>query len=183
MQPDGPPLESYRDYLRLLARLHLDRRLWGKLDPSDVVQVTLLEAYQARDRFAGTEPGQLAAWLRRILLRNLANAVRDLGRLKRDAAREVPLDVLGESSARLDAWLAAEQESPGAALARQEEADRLARALLRLPEPQREAVTLRQLQGLSLAEVARRLGRTPAAVAGLLHRGLKQLRALLGEPG
>ena len=181
MQPDGPPLESYRDYLRLLARLHLDRRLWGKLDPSDVVQLTLLEAHQARDRFEGG-PEQLAGWLRRILLRNLANAVRDLGRLKRDAAREVPLDVLGESSARLDAWLAAEQESPGAALARQEEADRLARALLHLPGPQREAVALRHLHGLSLAEVARRLGRTPAAVAGLLHRGLKHLRALLDEP-
>jgi RNA polymerase sigma-70 factor (ECF subfamily) len=55
----------------------------------------------------------------------------------------------------------------------------LAEAVAALPEAQREAVTLHHLQGWPLAEVARHLDRTPAAVMGLLHRGLRQLRIRL----
>jgi RNA polymerase sigma-70 factor (ECF subfamily) len=177
-------LEPFHDYLWLLARLHLDERLRGKLDPSDLVQQTLLEAYQALDRFEGRDAAQTAAWLRQILARNLANAGRDFGRAKRDVAREQSLDAaLAESSARLGAWLAAEQSSPSERAAHGEEAVRLARALAALPEAQREVVVLRHCEGQPLADIARRLGRSPAAVAGLLHRGLERLRELLQEPG
>src|SRR3954470_22167833 len=72
----GQMLELFRDYLRLLARLELDRRLRGKADPSDLVQETFLEAHRDFPQFrGGTEP-ELAAWLRQILARNLANLVR-----------------------------------------------------------------------------------------------------------
>jgi RNA polymerase sigma-70 factor (ECF subfamily) len=184
---DSASLEHYRDYLNLLARLRLDARLRGKLDPSDVVQQTLLEAYQARQQFRGEGPAQEAAWLRQILARNLANAVRDLGRARRDVARERSLEAaVNESSARLEAWLAAwlaaEQSSPSQQAARNEDAVRLARALAQLPEAQREVLVLRHLQGRPLAEISEQLGRSPASVAGLLHRGLKQLRELLQEP-
>src|SRR5947209_2028406 len=81
-------LEPFRSYLMLLARMRLDRKLQGKVGASDIVQQTLLEAHQAAEVLRGQDVVTQAAWLRRILARNLANAVRDLGRHKRDVRRE-----------------------------------------------------------------------------------------------
>jgi RNA polymerase sigma-70 factor (ECF subfamily) len=179
---EGPTLERFRAYLHLLARMQLGPRLQGKLDPSDLVQQTLLQALEALDQFRGRSEAKLAAWLRQILARNLANAARDLGRAKRDVARELSLEAaLEQSSARLEAWLAAEQPSPSQQAQRKEQVLRLAEALASLPKAQQEALTLHYLQGWSLGDIGRHLGRSPAAVAGLIKRGLKQLRLLLHE--
>src|SRR6516165_9962595 len=69
-------LDSYRNYLRLLARTGIDASLQGKADPSDLVQETLLKAHQNFDQFQGETEAELVAWLRRILSRNLADLVR-----------------------------------------------------------------------------------------------------------
>src|SRR5262245_10063846 len=183
-EPDGQTLERFRAYLRLLARLHLDARLRGKLDPSDVVQQTLLQAYRGLDQFQGGTDAERAAWLRRILANNLALAARAFARERRNVAREQPLEAaLDESSARLQAWLAAEQSSPSERAERHEEALRLAEALEQLPEAQREALVLQHWQGRSLAEIGERLDRSAEAVAGLLKRGLKRLRQILQGRG
>lgn len=175
-------LEKYRSYLLLLARVRLGSGLAAKLDPSDVVQETLLQAHGARDQFRGQSEAELAGWLRQILARQLAHSVRDLHRGKRDVQRERSLhDLLEESAHRLDAWLAAEQSSPSQQAARAEQVARLADALQELPDPQREAVVLHYLQGQSVADVAHCLGRTPTAVGGLLFRALKQLRSVLRD--
>src|SRR5262245_56584675 len=176
-------LEPFRAYLRLLARLQIDPRLRRHLDPSDFVQQTLLEAYRGLEQFRGRTEGELAAWLRQILARQMTHAVRDLTRLRRDVTREQPLEAaLAESSERLEAWLVAEQSTPGERAQRNEQAVRLAAALEQLPEAQREAVTLHYWEGWSLAQIAEHLDRTTAAVAGLLQRGLKALRQQLSEP-
>jgi RNA polymerase sigma-70 factor (ECF subfamily) len=155
----------------------LDRRLRGKLDASDVVQQTLLQACQIRHQFRGTTEGEMAAWLRQILARTLLHCVRDLHRARRDVAREQSLQAaIGESSVRLEAWLAAEQSSPSQQVIRMEQVLELAKVVEGLPEDQREAVVLYYFQGDPLAEVAEHFGRSESAVAGLLHRGLKQLR-------
>lgn len=170
-------LERHRDYLRVLARLQLSPALRGKLDPSDVVQQTLLRAHQALDQLRGSSGEEVAAWLRRILARTLANAVRDHGRGRRDVALERSLErSVEESSARLDAWLAAEQSSPSQRAERNERSVLLVKALAELPEAQREALLLKHCQGWSLAEIGRHLDRSPTAVASLLQRGLRQLR-------
>jgi RNA polymerase sigma-70 factor (ECF subfamily) len=173
-------LEKARAYLRLLARLQLDPRLRGKLDPSDVVQQTLLEAYEKREQFRGGTEGEWLAWLRQALAHNLADALRAFGQAKRDVARERSLEEAVEaSSRRLAAWLAAEQSSPSQQAERHEQAVGLAAALAELPDDNREALVLHYCEGWPLADIATHLGRTPAAVAGLLKRGVKQLRGRL----
>ena len=180
---DGDALERRRQYLCLLARLQLDPRLKGKLDPSDVVQQTLLKAHEKRDQFRGRSEGELNAWLRQILANKLAEASRTFGAEARDVARERSLEArLEESSARLEVALQADQSSPSQRAMRHEQVLRLANALARVPEDQRQAVELHHLKGLPVAEVAERMGRSRAAVMGLLFRGLKALRELLKDP-
>lgn len=164
--------------------MQLGRQLQGKLDASDVVQQTLLHAHRAKAQFRGTGPAELAGWLRQILARNLAHTARDFRRAKRDVARERSLEAsLTASSARLELWLAAEQSTPDQKAERHEQALRLAGALEALPEAQRDAVIMHYWQGSTLAEIGQELDRTPQAVAGLLHRGLKKLRSRLLESG
>jgi RNA polymerase sigma-70 factor (ECF subfamily) len=178
-RPQPRPVEDYRDYLRLLARMQLDPRLQGKIDPSDVVQQTLVKAHQHRDQFHGDNEAERAGWLRRILANTLIDAARKFQReLRLERSLEQAVDA---SSARLEAWLAAEQSSPSEQADRQEQLLHLARALGELPDDQRTVVELHHLRGLSVAEVAGGLGKTDAAVAGLLRRGLKKLRELLRE--
>jgi RNA polymerase sigma-70 factor (ECF subfamily) len=179
-RPD--PLEQFRDYLHLLARMQIDPRLRRDCDPSDIVQVVMLKANQGLDGFRGSMPEEQAAWLRRILAHTLADALRDRLRVRRDVRREVDLErSVHASSQRLAACAAARDPSPSAAAVGKENAVRLAHALAQLPEPQREAVTLKHLEGRPLIAVANLMDRSPASVASLVRRGLAKLRDLLAE--
>jgi RNA polymerase sigma-70 factor (ECF subfamily) len=122
------------------------------------------------------------AWLKQMLLNNLADTVRGLTRAKRDPFRERSLNAhISESFIRVEEWLAAVQSSHSHHLARAEDLLRLADSLNSLPQLQREAIVLHYLQGLSVAEVGQQLDKTPSAVAGLLRRGLVRLRELLAS--
>jgi RNA polymerase sigma-70 factor (ECF subfamily) len=177
----GPrPLESYREYLRILGRLQLDPAVRGQLDPSDIVQQTLLRAHQRQDQFRGITNAERAGWLRDILASQIADALRRLGRRPADRGRSLE-EALEQSSAQLDAWLASEQSSVSRRLVRQEQLMAMLEAMAQLPEDQRTALELRHLKGLPVPEVAEQMGKSLPAVAGLLHRGLKSLRGQMGE--
>jgi RNA polymerase sigma-70 factor (ECF subfamily) len=180
---DGPPLDRYRGYLLLLARAHRDPRLQGKVDPSDVVQATLLHAHSRRSQFRGRTEADCLAWLRAILATQLAEVARRFGRRQRDVARERSLELsLSDSASRVADRLAAGGSSPSQQSARRDELLRLADALAALPDDQRRAVELHHLDELSLAETADRMGRSREAVAGLLYRAVKRLRTTLTTP-
>ena len=179
-------LERFRDYLLLLARLEVAPALRDKVDLSGIVQQTLLEAHQglSDDPERVRAQAETAGWLRAILSHNLADALRKLSARKRDVRREWSLDAaLDQSASRLERWLAAEQSSPSQRAIRQEELLRMVASLAELPESQRRAIELHHLRGMPLAEIASELGTTKAAVAGLLHRGLKTLRIRLDPSG
>jgi RNA polymerase sigma-70 factor (ECF subfamily) len=180
----GAVLEPYRPYLHLLASLHLDGPLRGRVEPADVVQQTLLRACTTFHSLRSREPGVVAAWLRTILARTLADNRRDLERARRDFHRERSLEAaLEESSAGLAGLLAADQSSPSEKAMLNEQLLRLSEALAGLPDDVRQAVLAKHCQGKSLREIADSMGRTPASVAGLLRRGLQTLRAQLRPPG
>lgn len=183
-----PPLEAnaddlridrYRSYLLLLARIQLDGRAAAKVDASDIVQQTLLEAHAKQNQFTGDDDA-LAAWLRRALVNNLRDTMRALRRGKRDIRREASLDAqIDQSSLRLGGLIPAHQSSPSQQAVRSEALLRLATALEQLPEPQREAIVLHHLHGWPVVEVAAHLSKSDASVAGLLFRGLRKLRELM----
>lgn len=182
LQPGAgrPKLEQYRDYLLLLARVQIDPRLKAKLDPSDIVQETLLKAHQALDQFKGRSQSELAAWLRAILANTLADAVRKFTRQKGDLEHSLEM-ALEHSSARLEALLSSDEAAPDEQALRNEQLFRLAHALSQLPQEQRTALELKHLQGCSVAVIGQRMQRSRAAVVGLLYRGLKRLRQLFAE--
>jgi RNA polymerase sigma-70 factor, ECF subfamily len=175
-----PAIERWRHYLLLLARAQLGPGGWGRPEASDVVQQSLFDAYRQRDQFRGQSEAEWAAWLRRILACNLADAHRARHRAKRNADREQSLDAaLDQSSASMASFLAAQQSSPSQRAGRNEQLAALAEALATLSEASQEAIVLHYFQGWSLDRIGLQMDRTPASVAGLLKRGLKQLRGLL----
>jgi RNA polymerase sigma-70 factor, ECF subfamily len=181
-QADPPelPLERFRLYLLLLARMQVGDRRGARLDASDIVQQTLLEAHRKRAQYRGGTDAELAGWLRRLLACELADARRGLRRAKRDVRQERAIEeMLAEVSSRLEAGFAAQSSSPSQRADRNEQAIRLAEALVQLPEDQRRAVEMKHLQGCSVADIARQMDRTETAVGGLLRRGMTRLRELL----
>jgi RNA polymerase sigma-70 factor, ECF subfamily len=170
-------LEEYRAYLETLTFLQIDPRLRSKFGLSDVVQDTLLEAWQDLERITALDAEGRKRLLRRMLVNNLLQKIDHERAMRRDVRLEQPLDAAAaESSCRLRDWLIAEDSSPSERLERQEEGLRLLEALSKLAPRQREALILQKYHGWTLAQIAEHLGCTAGAVAGLHARGLKELR-------
>jgi len=167
-------IDEYRPYLLNIARDKIDSAIQQRLDASDVVQQTCLEVTRDFGNFRGTEERQFMAWMKQILINNVANARRDHVFTKmRTTDKERPLD---DGSQRSPAPAAAKQSTPSARAIREEASADLRRRVNQLPDDQAEAVRLRHLEGWSLKQMAEHFGRSEVAVAGLLKRGMQTLR-------
>ena len=175
-------LHPYRSYLKLLARLRLGRTLQAKLDESDLVQETLLNAWRAFDTFRGQTEAELMRWLRGILAYTLAGNLRHYRAAKRDLTLEQQLErEFDQSSRLLDGALLDRGESPSQNALRRERARQLADAIEQLPPDYREVIILRHLEGLTLVQIADRLGQSANGIQKLWARALVKLHQLLKE--
>jgi RNA polymerase sigma-70 factor (ECF subfamily) len=181
----GRLLEQYRGFLLMLAHRYLSERLRRRVDPADIVQLTYLEAKRDLPSFRGETPAEFAGWLRGMLKNNVATAVtRHITTQKRSVRREVDPRPRGKASGNdsVGAWihqLPGSTTSPSGVAIRDEAVMALLEALHQLPETQAEAIRLRYMEGLPLAEIVERMGKSDTAVAGLLKRGLRKLRTIL----
>jgi RNA polymerase sigma-70 factor (ECF subfamily) len=171
-----------RSYLGFVARSQLETWLKRKVDASDLVQETLLEAFRDFDRFQGVTEQEWLAWLKKILAHNAADFVRHYhGTAKREAGREVAFRDPDDSLARGAPEPAAVQLTPSREFLQIETELRVTAALAELPPDYQEVIVLRNLQRLPFNEVAQRMNRSRPAVQMLWTRAIKKLQEVMGE--
>lgn len=156
------------EWLLALIRLRLGPDLRPHLDSGDVLQETLLRAFQHLDDFEGESQRSLIAWLAAIACNEIRNQAEFLHRQRRDVARTVPLDAAVRE-------VAATVRSEVSRVHLGTEAARLEKALESLGELQREAILLRNYEELSFPEIGQRLGKSPDASRMLYARAMVSL--------
>lgn len=168
--------QQLRAYLLIFTDQRLDEGLKGKLDASDVVQQSLLEAHRDFGEFRGESESELKSWISRLVVHNLSDAGRRFRQSQqRDVAKEVTLSAEAEQTA-------AKKESSASSIVRRREIDdELLRAVAELPERSQQIVELRHRLGLSHAEIGRELGMTEAATRKLWSRIVEELQERLAS--
>jgi RNA polymerase sigma-70 factor, ECF subfamily len=178
----GQVLETFRGYLLLVADRELGPDLKAKGGASDLVQDTFLEAQRDFGRFHGNSAEDMRAWLRRLLLNNVANFTRQYReRAKREVRREVPLEAGGSSHER-GGGLAADIVSPSGQALAQEQAEALARAMERLPPDHRRVLALRHEEQLTFEQIGQQMERTANAARMMWLRAVERLQKEMGAP-
>ncbi|MDO4549839.1 MAG: sigma-70 family RNA polymerase sigma factor [Planctomycetia bacterium] len=175
-------LENYRNYLTFLAKMQLDSRLSGKIDPTDIVQETCLEAFQAFPKFRGEQEGQFTAWLRQILVTKIAGATRHyFGTQRRDVRLEQNLHTRVDQSSVFWDHLICSTSTPSMKIQRKEAEAQLLNALEQLPPHYREVLQLRHLENFTFPQIAEKMERTVDSVQKIWVRALAQLRGLITD--
>ncbi|MDB5334698.1 MAG: sigH 1 [Planctomycetaceae bacterium] len=175
-----------RSYVGLIARATLERRLQAKVDASDLVQQTLMDAHRDFSQFAGSTEQEWLAWLRKILAHNTGDAYRHFAADKRQIRREFSLQSHANGGSQTDSQgpgfdPASPGDTPSQIILGQEQELAVAEAISQLPDDYREVVFLRNVQRLPFDEVAVRMERSRPAVQMLWMRALHRLREILGE--
>jgi RNA polymerase sigma-70 factor (ECF subfamily) len=179
----GRLLEQFRPYLLQIAREELEPELQGKEGPSDIVQMSFMEAAHGFERFAGSDADDLRLWLRQILCNNI-NDLRDRYQTqKRQLERETRQRDLPSDHPARD--IVDDASTPSERLVSQELLRALEESLAKLSTEQRELVRLRQKEGRSFVEIANLLGLSESAVQKRWARAVEELRSLMdvSRPG
>lgn len=166
--------ESQRGYLLRIARAAWPVRFAADCGASDLVQQTLVKAYRGQVGFRGDSGRELRAWLRRILRNVITSEVRKIRSLKRAGDRRCDAPLEGYPST---------SQSSLSELIRAETAAVVRRVLDSMRPEQASIIRLRVFHGLSVSEIARRLGRTEAAVQKVWTRSLVKLGKALRDYG
>jgi RNA polymerase sigma-70 factor (ECF subfamily) len=177
-------LEPYRERLRQLLAVRMDRRLAARLDSSDVIQEALADAWQQLADYLVERPVAFYPWLRQVTLDRLARLHnRHLGTQKRSLLREQGQRpaLSDESIFHLAQMLVASGTSPSGRMQRHELFSQVEEALAQLPERDREILVLRHLEQLSVAEMSSVLGISESAVKVRHFRALQRIRTLLPD--
>ncbi len=179
---------KYRGRLRRMVELRLDRRLQARIDASDVLQEAYVEAVRRLDEYLRDARYPAFLWLRLLVGERLLKLHRHhLGTQLRDAGLEVSIfrgALPAASSAALAAQLIGKHTSPTQAAVRAERMMRLQEALNALEPIDREVLSLRHFEEMSLAETALTLQIAESAAAKRYIRALKRLKTVLaGMPG
>ncbi len=167
-------LERYAGRLLALIRLRMGPGLRAHLESQDVLQASLMKAFQRINQFERSDVNSLIAWLARIAENEIRDQADYYGRQRRDAARVVTLDAGLEGVAN-------QVRSLLSGVVLDEGMAQLERALETLDEPYREIIVLRKLEELSFKEIGERLGKSPDACRMLLARALTSLTLKIGE--
>lgn len=170
-------LEHYRPYLDMHVQRTLGRRIRTRTDSEDVVQSAYARAVSGFDQFRGTTEPEFSSWITQIVRSTALDVLRANSADKRDLSLEKTV-MAHQSEPAMLSWIqpVADAPTPSVIAMRGEAALQLARALQRLSEDHRTAITMRFLEDRKLAEIAEEMDRSPDAVIGLIRRGLKQLR-------
>ncbi len=184
----GTLLSRHQDRLRRMIALRLDRRLRGRIDPSDVIQEAYLEASARLAEYLRNPSMPFFLWLRFLTGQKLVTLHRHhLGARMRDASQQVTLDhgpLPEASSAALAARLLGHDLRPSEAAIRAEMKIRVREALDSMDPLDREVLALRHFEQLNRAEIAQVLGVSDAAARKRYLRALERLRKVLGRtPG
>jgi RNA polymerase sigma-70 factor, ECF subfamily len=173
--------EKCRAYVSLVARAQVGSWLQAKVDHSDLVQQTLLDAHRGLDQFRGTTDGEWLAWLKKIVHHNAADYVRRYGMAeRRRAGREVSLNAPQMNDSNAPTRDPSDPgQSPSQIVLRSEEQMEISRAVAQLPPDYQEVIILRNLERLPFDEIAQRLGRSRPAVQMLWMRALRKLHESL----
>ena len=177
----GDLLQLYRNYLTILASTQLDRRLRRRMNPSDLVQETMLAAHRDFEQFRGDTEREFMGWLRKILIKCLHQAVDTHVKAKmRDVRREISIEqantALDRTAVNLVQVLADHGPSPSAPVRQRERVVALADQLAKLRPQYRDVIILRNLQGLSFEEIAVRMDRNAGAVRMLWLRAIEKFK-------
>ncbi len=179
-QAEEQLLAMCRNYLAVIARREIGSWLRPKVDASDLVQQTLLEAHRGLPRFEGRSREEWLAWLRQILARNAVDFVRHFQEAeKRCVGREVPLAAPVRRLSDAGGFDPADPGgSPSEMVMQWERELQVADALTRLAADYQQVIMLRNVEQLPFDEVARRMNRSRPAVQMLWMRAIRQLQSL-----
>ncbi len=177
----GTLLDLYRRHMSIQARSQIDPLLRVKVDASDLAQDACLEAHRHFGQFRGTTEAEFGAWMRKILAGLLANTIRRYkGTQQRDVRRERPVgDNVQASSVVCAVEPVARDGTPSEQVQRRETSAQLATAVDQLAPHYRQVIDLRNLEGMSFAEVSEQMGRSVDSVEKLWTRAVGKLRSAL----